>query len=289
MSTISCMPNLYWILPLLVSPKTLYKGYLYTSSIEKYVKTCVDRMEAGDEAAKASICAKLRNAKDDTGDSLSIKELSDECMVFVIAGADTTSVALTNCFFFLARHKDKQTKLVEEIRNRFATIEDIRAKDLASLPYLQAVIQESMRIWPSATGHMERINYKEDTMVSGYKVPKGAEIASNMMYITHDERNFHSPNEFKPERWIDPDCKDNLAASQPMQVGPRQCIGQALGWQEMRLVIANLLWHFELDSHDKVLDNRDVTATWRGKIRMKVSKRPSKEDVMKAQVDSLAV
>lgn len=289
MSTISCMPNLVWFLPLIVSPKALYKGYLFSEGIKKRVKACIERQKNGDEAALNSICGMLRNTKDETGDRLEVVEIVDECHVFCVAGSDTTSVAITNCLFYLAKHVDKQTKLAEEIRGAFETSDDIRSKVLAKLPYLQACISEGMRIWPSAVGHMERINYKEDTMISGFHVPKGCEISSNFLHIARDSRYFHDPLEYKPERWIDPDCKDNLEASQPMQVGPRRCIGQNLGWQEMRLIVANLLWHFELTQFDKVLDNRDATATWRGKIRMHVNPRPPKSVSVEAQVEKLAI
>lgn len=289
MTMISCMPKLKWALPFMISWKTLYRAMRYMRSIETYVRTCVERQDEGDPAASGSICAMLRNTKDESGDSLSVPELVDECTVFVIAGADTTSTAITNCLFYLAKHPEKQERLAREIRDAFETPEDIRARDLAKLPYLQAVLQEGMRMWPSVVGHQERVNYQEDSIISGYHVPKGTEIASSIMYITHDVRNFHDPNEFKPERWIDPDCKDNLSASQPMSVGARQCIGQNLGWQEMRLVLANLLWNFRLSPYDLVLDNRDISVTWRGKIRMRVCPRESKEVEKSLEVENLGV
>lgn len=273
MSVVSCAPILKWMIPFMISWKTLYRAYNYTESLAASVRRCVAKLDIGDAAVNSSLCGLLKKTGAETGNAFSVEELVDECTVFVIAGADTSAAAITTCLFYLAKHPDKQEKLVREIRDAFETSDDLESKALAKLPYFQAVLQETMRIWPSVSGHQERINYKEDTIISGHHVPKGTEIASSIMYITHDERNFHKPNEFIPERWIDPDCKDNLAASQPMSTGPRQCIGQNLAWLEMRLIISNLLWKYRLEPYDTVLENRDVFVTWRGKTRIKVLPR----------------
>lgn len=289
MSIVTAMPSLKWFLPFMISWRTLYKAFQYTSELERSIRKCVTKLDNGEMDEKSSICAMIRHNKGDDGDVLSVAELVDECTIFVIAGADTTSTATTNTLFYLAKHPDKQTRLIEEIRGAFDSIDEISSRKLASLPYLHAVLQEGMRIWPSATGHMERINHKEDTTICGHIVPKGSEIAVNVLYVNRDPTNFHDPLEFIPERWLNPDCKDNLAASQPMSVGPRQCIGQNLGWQEMRLILAHLLWNFELQPYDKILDNHDICVTWRGKIRMKVIPRVHKSGMPEKVIESLAV
>ena len=276
MAIVSCMPSLKWFLPLMISWRKLYRTVKYMDNIGEYIKTCNSKIEQGEKAAKTSICAMIKQTGAETDDALTLSELVDECTVFVIAGADTTATVINNCFFYLAKHPEIQDKVVKELHEHYDSLDDVLTADIAKLPYLHAVLRESMRIWPAVTGHQERINREEDSIISGYHIPKGTEIASSLMYIVHDPANFHDPWTFKPERWIDPACTDNLASSKPFSVGSRICIGQKQAWQEMRLIIPHLLWNFKLEPHDKVLLNYDISITYRGPNRIKVSRRAPK-------------
>lgn len=59
--------------------------------------------------------------------------------------------------------------------------------------------------------------------------------------------NFSSPDAFLPARWLSPNSEDRRDALQPFSLGPRNCIGQRLAWAETRLILAKLLWHFDVE------------------------------------------
>jgi averantin hydroxylase len=74
--------------------------------------------------------------------------------------------------------------------------------------------------------------------------------------------NFHRADEFLPQRWLgDPDfVGDRREASQPFSIGPRNCIGRQLAYAEMRLILAKILWHFDLELDESKMGGRDWLA-----------------------------
>lgn len=115
------------------------------------------------------------------------------------------------------------------------------------LPYLNAVIHESLRIFPPVAVPLPRVSPGE--MVDGYYIPKGVssrtrgglglwspvglndvelqtEVSTSLYAATHSAVNFHDPERFLPERWLDPNNTDKKEASQPLSLGPRNCIGR---------------------------------------------------------------
>jgi cytochrome P450 len=118
-------------------------------------------------------------------------------------------------------------KLTAEIRGAFESEADIKFEDLVKLPYMTAVIEEGLRIFPSAPiGFMRTVPEGGDT-VDGHFVPGGVTVSVGMWSATHSERNFKDPYAFKPERWLDKkNTTDKLGASNAFSLGPRGCIGR---------------------------------------------------------------
>jgi cytochrome P450 len=132
--------------------------------------------------------------------------------------------------------------LQNEIRSRYQSQSQIQASSALQLPYLQAVIQEGLRIFPPGSQGFPRIS--PGVEIDGWWIPpkvslrrvkdcehelvtvKQTEIYTSAWTITHDGKYFHMPEAFIPERWLDPDTKDVKEASQPFSLGPRMCIGR---------------------------------------------------------------
>lgn len=163
---------------------------------------------------------------------------------FSIAGGETTSTFLAATTYYLCKTLGAYQKLCNEIRGAFASYNSIDALKAQQLLYLQAVIAEGLRMYPLGSQGFPRIS--PGTPIDGHWVPRGvrlfvpffclsygreltllkAEIYTSAWTVTHDEKNFHEPMEFKPERWIDPECTDDKEASQPFSLGPRGCLGR---------------------------------------------------------------
>lgn len=176
--------------------------------------------------------------------------LSSFCNYFIsTSNPDTDDMIildLTGLFNLLTRPNNQHIleRLTLEIRNAFQADVDINFQGLAALPYLTAVIEEGLRMFPSAPiGFTRAVPAGGDT-VAGEYLPGGTTVSVCMWAATKSQRNFADPYVFRPERWLDRDnATDKLGASNPFSLGPRGCIGKHLSYMEMRLIIGKLLWH----------------------------------------------
>ncbi|KAF2419707.1 pisatin demethylase [Tothia fuscella] len=202
-------------------------------------------------------------------EQLNLDEVIVNGALFIIAGTETTAGFLTGLFNQILRPNNIHVveRLTKEIRDNFKSEEDLAFEELVKLPYLTAVIEEGLRIFPSAPiGFVRTVPAGGDT-VSGHFVPEGTTVSVGMWAATHSERNFSQPYEFRPERWMDKEnTTDKLHASNPFSLGPRGCIGRNLSYMEMRLIIGKLLWcnditmanHPENDVWDPVNDHENM-------------------------------
>ncbi|KAF2468932.1 pisatin demethylase [Lindgomyces ingoldianus] len=197
----------------------------------------------------------------DKGD-LNLNEVIVNGALFIIAGTETTAGFLTGLFNLITRTDNKHIldKLTQEIRSKFKSDADLNFEELAKLPYLTAVIEEGLRMFPSAPiGFVRTVPIGGDT-VSGHFVPEGTTVSVCMWAATHSKRNFKDPYIFRPERWMDREnTVDKLGASNPFSLGPRGCIGRNLSYMEMRLIIGKLLWHNDVEMYgmNDVWDPKD--------------------------------
>lgn len=141
-----------------------------------------------------------------------------------IAGSETTATALLGLTYFLARNPDSYNKLATEIRTSFTSYDEITGHSTEALPYLQAAISESLRMYPPVPIGMPRVS-PGDT-VDGRYIPKGAVVYSSPWAATKSETNFRKPYDYIPERWLDAEWHDNKEASQPFSLGSRGCLGR---------------------------------------------------------------
>ncbi|KAF5027086.1 hypothetical protein F66182_798 [Fusarium sp. NRRL 66182] len=155
---------------------------------------------------------------------ISQEEMTAHASTLVIAGGETVATFLAGMTYFLIKTPRAYQKLRDEIRGRYKSRDEITALSASQLPYLQAVISEGLRIYPPGSQGFPRTC--PGAKIDGNWVPKGTEVYTSAWTVTHDEANFHAPYEFKPERWLDKSCEDNLDASQPFSLGPRGCVGK---------------------------------------------------------------
>ncbi|KAF2099274.1 pisatin demethylase [Rhizodiscina lignyota] len=195
-------------------------------------------------------------------DQLNLDEVIVNGALFIIAGTETTAGFLTGLFNQLLRQNNRHIldKLIKEIRSNFQSDADLCFEELVKLPYLTAVIEEGLRIFPSAPIGFVRTVPQGGDIVDGHFVPGGTTVSVCMWAASHSERNFEDPYVFRPERWLDKEnSKDKLTASNPFSLGPRGCIGRNLSYMEMRLIIGKLLWHNDIEMHgdNKIWDPKN--------------------------------
>lgn len=208
----------------------------------------------------------LRGKDPETGAAFSRTELASESELLLIAGGDTTAAVVSALFFYLLHNPRTLDRLVAEIRSHFSTLEEVRPATLksASLPYLRACLDETMRVSAPVGGPLTRKILPGGAVIDGEFYPEHTEVAVTTYVVHHREETFPDRFAFRPERWIVDPAKDvteqDVAAAQaafaPFSLGPRGCVGKNLAYAELHTIVARLLWEFDVklveDPHEKV-------------------------------------
>ncbi|KAK1689331.1 cytochrome P450 [Colletotrichum godetiae] len=180
------------------------------------------------------------------------EEMTAHVSTLTIAGGETTATFLAAATYYLLRNPVCLLKLQAEIKSRFSSFEEINATAARQLPYLQAVINEGLRLYAPGSQGFPRLS--PGMKVGDIYVPAGAEIFTHAWTLTHSEQYFSDPKSFRPERWLDADSTDVREASQPFSMGPRGCLGQNFAYMEINLILAKMLWKYNLELVNKEVD-----------------------------------
>ncbi|KUI72798.1 Isotrichodermin C-15 hydroxylase [Cytospora mali] len=163
-------------------------------------------------------------------EQLPTKTIEAQATVVILAGSETSSVAETAAVYFMLTHPHIYEKLRADVRAAFDHVEEIKLQDvLSKLPYLDAVVQETLRIHaPLANGFTRYVPDKDGAMICGEHVPQGTVITINHYCSNTSASNFRDPFSFVPERWLGDAAyaDDKRDVVQPFSVGPRNCPGQ---------------------------------------------------------------
>ncbi|KAK3953247.1 cytochrome P450 [Pseudoneurospora amorphoporcata] len=179
---------------------------------------------------------------------MDMERLAANAGLLIIAGSETTATLLSGATYLLLKHPEAMKKLTEEVRSTFKSEEEITLSSVGSLEYMLACLNEAMRVYPPVPIGMPRVVPKGGAKVAGTFVPEGTVVAVWQWATNHNEQHFVEPFEFHPERWMhDPQfANDRLDAVQPFNVGPRNCLGRNLAIAEMRLILAKIVFNFDM-------------------------------------------
>ncbi|KAK4963138.1 hypothetical protein LTR10_000766 [Elasticomyces elasticus] len=196
----------------------------------------------------------LTNADPKTGIRFTRAELEGDSLSLIGAGADTVAATLSAILFYLARYPTALRAVTSELRLAFGSLEEIRSGSrLDSCVYLDACIEETLRLAPVVPAQLPREVMKGGIMIDGQFVPEGIVVGVSAYVVHHNEEEFAEPWTFRPERWIEAGgmSKEDLSLAReamcPFSLGKRGCIGKRLAYVEIRIAIASLLWSYDLE------------------------------------------
>ena len=200
-----------------------------------------DRREDG---VRDALLTDLLRAQDLDGGSITDKQLRDEVMTMLLAGHETTALALSWAWFLLATHPEEQARVRAEA-DRVLGGRVPSAADVAQLTYANLVVREAMRLYPPAWVMSRRAC--EDVDVHGYTLPAGSNVIVSPWVTHHDERFFPNPEEFRPERWATAAAQElPKFAYLPFGGGPRACIGNNFALIEAAIILTAVAQRFEV-------------------------------------------
>jgi len=204
-----------------------------------------DRRQHLEESAlepseKADILTLLLQARDDNGGAMSDEELHDEIVTLLLAGHETTASAIVWALYWIHYLPEVQQKLRAELD---ALGPEPNPMAVTQLPYLTAVCQEALRIYPITPTTFIRA-LREPMTLAGYHFKAGTALMP-ATYIIHQRPDIYpEPQQFRPERFLERQFSSHEYL--PFGGGHRYCIGSALAMMELKLSVATLLADFEL-------------------------------------------
>ncbi|KAL6806352.1 cytochrome P450 [Trichoderma sp. SZMC 28013] len=203
--------------------------------------------------------------KRDGAMKFSYPELCDNASLLIIAGSETTATTLSGVTYLLLTHPEILQKTTDEVRSSFSNEGEIDLLSVQKLGYMMAVLQETLRMYPPVPTAIPRKAQPGGDVICGQYVPENTVLGIWQWPMYHNAKNFTLPDSYIPERWLG----DARFSSDPQDVlqafsfGPRNCIGKNLAYAEMRLILAKILWNFDIslhpDSKDWLQDNRAYT------------------------------
>ncbi|KAI0485459.1 isotrichodermin C-15 hydroxylase [Xylaria cf. heliscus] len=183
--------------------------------------------------------------------NLSFKKLSSNAFILVLAGSETTATTLAGATYFVLTHPDVLEKLKHEVRSSFQDASQININTVGNLKYMLAILNESLRLYPPVTAGLVRVVPAGGAEIAGHFVPGGTLVEVQHWSSNHSKDNWADPWEFKPERFLGTSeealqAGNKLEALQAFNVGPRNCIGRNLAYAEMRIILARLIFDFDM-------------------------------------------
>ena len=158
------------------------------------------------------------------------EEIINNASILIIAGSETTATLLSGATFRLLTNPRVLRKVQNEVRSAFSSADEMTFASTGKLPYLHAVLEESLRMYPPVPSFLPRRCGENGNMIDGRYVPPFTIVGFSHFAAYHTERNFHDPEVFVPERWVENPPEeyrnDELAALKPFSFGPRSCLGQ---------------------------------------------------------------
>ncbi|OJJ42281.1 hypothetical protein ASPZODRAFT_155391 [Penicilliopsis zonata CBS 506.65] len=202
------------------------------------------------ETARPDIISYIQRYNEDDERGMLRAEIETNAAIIIQAGSETTATALAACLFYLLKHPVWLARVREEVRGSFKDGESITFSAVSVLPGVNAVIEESLRLFPPAPAIGPRVVPAGGAMVDGGFVPGGISVSVAHYSAFRAASNFIEPDSFRPERWLEHKGRfsgDRREALQPFSYGPRACIGRNLAYAEMRTILAKILWNFDVE------------------------------------------
>lgn len=222
--------------------------------IDQLLYAEIEERRAQPDPSRTDILTLLMSARDAEGQPMTDEELRDELMTLLFAGHETTASSLAWALYWIHHLPSVRDKLLKELDTLGGELDP---NAVTKLPYLNAVCQETLRIYPVAMVIFPRI-VKSPFQLMGYKFEPGT-VISPCVYLTHHREDIYpEPKRFRPERFLERQFSPYEYF--PFGGSDRRCIGMAFAMYEMKLVLATILSHWELG----LADNRSVRPVRRG-------------------------
>jgi len=200
----------------------------------------IEERRTRENQGRTDVLSLMMAARDEQGQAMTDEELRDELLTILFAGYETTSTTLAWAFYQIHQQLDAREKLLKELDSLG---ENPSPMEIAQLPYLTAVCQETLRMYPVLPVIFPRIA-KVPVNIAGYSFDAGTVLMPTIYLVHYREDLYPNAQQFKPERFLE--RQYSTSEYFPFGGGSRRCLGYALALLEMKLVLAVILSQYHL-------------------------------------------
>ncbi|MDQ2928329.1 MAG: cytochrome P450 [Pseudomonadota bacterium] len=239
----------YWRYVRLPSDRALDRSVAEVkAAIEGFIAAARRRLDDDPERREQprNLLEAMIVAADVEGGGLDDRDIAGNVLVMLVAGEDTTANTIAWLIHFLHRHPDARQRARDEVLRVAPTVEGFTMEQLGALDYVEACVHEAMRLKPVAP--VLPLELVRDATVAGVDVPAGTIVVALLRAAAVDAAHFPEPSQFRPERWLRSEASSSSRLSMPFGAGPRLCPGRYLALLEIKMAMAMLLGHFEIES-----------------------------------------
>ncbi|MEL6398607.1 MAG: cytochrome P450 [Cyanobacteria bacterium J06607_6] len=236
-----------------------------SQEIDELLYAEISDRRAAPDSDRDDILSLLLQTTDEDGNGLSDQELRDELMTLLVAGHETTATALTWSLYW-AHHQPIIKEQVQQEIEAAGAGDDALA--LTKLPYLSAVCNETLRIYPVAMLTFPRLTH-EPLELMGHPIAPNTLLVGCIYLLHHREDLYPEPDKFRPERFLE--RQFSAFEFMPFGAGARRCVGYALAMYELKIALGTLLSDYDLAlTRDRPLppERRGVTLGMKGDVEM---------------------
>ena len=211
---------------------------------ERIIHQMIAERHANGTTGRNDFLSRLMATRDGTGRSMTDGQLRDQALTLLLAGHETTALALSWTWYLLAQNPEIDARVAVEIAKCVGD-RPVSVEDLPALKLTEATVLEAMRLYPPAwVMGRESIDAFE---LRGYRFDGGTTVFVSPWVQHRDPRHFDEPEHFLPDRWLgDLPRKLPRYSYMPFGGGPRICIGQRFAMIEAVMVLATIVQHFSI-------------------------------------------
>ena len=193
----------------------------------------------------------LNSAHPITGRRLDPVNIRQQVITFIVAGHETTSGALSFALYYLTQNPDVLARARAEVDALWGTSDNPEPAygDVAKLRYVRAVLDEALRLWPTAPGYL-RVAHEDTVLGDRYRIKKGQWVLVLLPIVHRDPRVWPDPERFDPDRFGPGQMKSRAHAYKPFGTGQRACIGRQFALHEAVLTLALILHRYDLTAEN---------------------------------------
>jgi benzoate 4-monooxygenase len=218
----------------------------------------VNERLARPDTDRVDLLARLMEGRDENGNKLGREELTAEALTQLIAGSDTTSNTSCALLFHCLQHPAVVRKLQQELDEALPGDDVPTYAAVRDLPYVDAVIKETMRIHSTSSLGLPRlIPPGPGLTINGRHFPQGT-VLSVPAYTIHHSKEIWGPDAdtFRPERW-EKVTEKQKAAFIPFSYGPRACVGRNVAEMELALIVSTIFKRYEFELRQGEMETRE--------------------------------